>query len=125
MVLAPRTLSQIGPAVNSGKSLLMYGQPGNGKTYLAEALMKLESSAVFVPYAIEYNGSIIQMYDPLSHVLIESSDEPCALFSLQRPYDSRWARCRRPFIVTGGELSTEMLDLSYNSVTKITMRRAT
>src|SRR5579871_4691587 len=51
MVTSPRTLSQIGPAVNSGKSLLMYGQPGNGKTYLAEALMKLESSPVFVPYA--------------------------------------------------------------------------
>src|SRR5581483_11576876 len=65
MVLGPRILSQIGPAVNSGKSLLMYGQPGNGKTYLAEALMELESNAVFLPYAIEHNGSIITIYDPL------------------------------------------------------------
>jgi predicted ATPase with chaperone activity len=119
VVLGPQTLSQIGPAVNSGKSLLMYGQPGNGKTYLAEALIKLESSAVFVPHAIEYNGSIIQFFDPLSHQLIESSEDGDALFSLQRPYDSRWARCRRPFIVTGGELTLEMLELSYNSVTKI------
>jgi len=119
VVLGPQTLSQIGPAVNSGKSLLMYGQPGNGKTYLAEALIKLESSAVFVPHAIEYNGSIIQFFDPLSHQLIEDSDDADALFSLQRPYDSRWARCRRPFIVTGGELTLEMLELSYNSVTKI------
>ena len=119
VVLGPRTLSQIGPAVNSGKSLLMYGQPGNGKTYLAEALIKLESSAVFVPHAIEYNGSIIQFFDPLSHVPIESSDDGDALFSLKRPYDSRWARCHRPFIVTGGELTLEMLELSYNSVTKI------
>ena len=119
VVLGPRTLSQIGPAVNSGKSLLMYGQPGNGKTFLPEALIKLESSAVFVPHAIEYNGSIIQFFDPLSHPPIESSDDGDALFSLQRPYDSRWARCRRPFIVTGGELTLEMLELSYNSATKI------
>ena len=119
VVMGPRTLSQIGPAVNSGKSLLMYGQPGNGKTYLAEALIKLESNPVFVPHAIEYNGSIIQFFDPLSHRPIESSDDGDALFSLQRPYDSRWARCHRPFIVTGGELTLDMLELSYNSVTKI------
>jgi predicted ATPase with chaperone activity len=119
VVMGPRTLSQIGPAVNSGKSLLMYGQPGNGKTYMAEALVKLESSPVFIPHAIEYNGSIIQLFDPLNHTLIESSEDGDALFSLQRPYDSRWARCRRPFIVTGGELTLEMLELSYNSVTKI------
>jgi predicted ATPase with chaperone activity len=119
MVLSPRALSQIGPAVNSGKSFLMYGQPGNGKTYCAEALMKLESNAVFVPYAIEYNGSIIQFFDPLTHRPLESEDDPDRLFSLQRPFDSRWVRCQRPFIVTGGELTLDMLELSYNSVTKI------
>jgi predicted ATPase with chaperone activity len=119
MVMGPRTLSQIGPAVNSGKSLLMYGQPGNGKTFLAEALIKLESNPVFVPHAIEYNGSIIQFFDPLNHRPIEAEADTESLFSLQRPYDSRWMRCARPFIVTGGELTLEMLELSYNSVTKI------
>ena len=119
MVMHPRTLSQIGPAVNSGKSLLMYGQPGNGKTYMAEALVKLESNAVFLPYAVEYNGSIIQFFDPLNHTLLESDEEGDQLFSLQRSYDSRWARCRRPFITTGGELTLDMLELTYNTVTKI------
>ena len=119
MVMSARTLSQIGPAVNSGKSLLMYGQPGNGKTYLAEALIKLESSPVFIPHAIEFNGSIIQLFDPLSHKPIQGESDSEALFSLQRPYDSRWIRCQRPFIVTGGELTLDMLELGYNSVTKI------
>jgi predicted ATPase with chaperone activity len=119
MVTSPRIMGQIGPAVNSGKSLLMYGQPGNGKTYLAEALIKLEASAVFVPHAIEYNGSIIQFFDPLNHHPIASEDDSEVLFSLQRPFDSRWVRCHRPFIATGGELTLDMLELSYNSVTKI------
>jgi predicted ATPase with chaperone activity len=119
VVLGPKTLSQIGPAVNSGKSLLMYGQPGNGKTYLAEALIKLESSPVFVPHAIEYNGSIIQFFDPLSHQPVAHTNDSEDLFSLQRAYDSRWVRCHRPFIVTGGELTLEMLELSFNSATKI------
>ena len=119
MVLNPRTLSQIGPAVNSGKSLLIYGQPGNGKTYLAEALINLESCPVFIPYALEYNGSIIQFFDPLNHHPIASESDTEVLFSLQRPYDSRWVRCRRPFIATGGELTLDMLELGYNSVTKM------
>jgi hypothetical protein len=119
MVMAPRTLSQIGPAVNSGKSLLMYGQPGNGKTYLAEALIKLESNPVFIPHAIEFNNSIIQLFDPLSHKPIANESDSEVLFSLQRPYDSRWIRCQRPFIVTGGELTLDMLELTFNSVTKI------
>jgi predicted ATPase with chaperone activity len=119
MVLQPKTLSQIGPAVNSGKSLLIYGQPGNGKTYLAEALVNLESCPVFIPFAIEYNGSIIQFFDPLNHRPIESESDSEGLFSLQRPHDSRWVRCKRPFIATGGELTLDMLELGYNSVTKM------
>ena len=119
MVLSPGTLSQIGPAVNSGKSLLIYGQPGNGKTFLAEALIKLESNPVFVPHAIEYNGSIIQFFDPLNHHPVENHAETESLFSLQRPHDGRWIRCQRPFIITGGELTLDMLELSYNSSTKI------
>jgi predicted ATPase with chaperone activity len=118
-VLSSKTLSQIGPAINSGRSLLLYGHPGNGKTYLAEALIKLDSVPVFVPHAIEYNGSIIQVFDPLSHRPLENASDSEGLFSLQRPHDSRWVRCQRPFIITGGELTLDMLELSYNEVTKI------
>src|ERR1041385_13040 len=114
MVMNPESLDQIGPAVNSGKSFLIYGQPGNGKTYLAEALMNLEASPIFVPHTIEFHGTIIQVFDPLSHHPVGGPNESASLFSLQRPYDSRWICCRRPFISTGGELNLEMLELGYN-----------
>jgi hypothetical protein len=119
MVTGPEVFSQLGPAINSGKSLLIYGNPGNGKTYLAEALLDLEAVDVYIPYALEYNGTIIQVYDPLHHKSLDRTDEGGALFSLERSFDSRWVRCRRPFLVTGGELSIEMLELSFNAATKV------
>jgi len=118
MVIAPDILRQIGPAVNSGSSFLIYGKPGDGKTYLAESLAKIDSSPVFMPYAIEYLGNIIQLYDPIYHVpcdVAEDSDGEGLLGS----FDGRWIRCRRPFIVSGGELNLGMLELSYNPISKI------
>jgi hypothetical protein len=119
MVVGDEMFSQIGPAINSGKSLLIYGNPGNGKTYLAEALLGLDAADVYVPYALEYNGTIIQVYDPLHHKAIDGTDDSGVLFSLERSFDSRWVRCRRPFLVSGGELSIEMLELSFNAATKV------
>ena len=117
MVLSPGILNQIGPAVNSGKSFLIYGQPGNGKTYLAEGLFKIESTPVYVPYAIECQGRIIQVFDPVYHRPVEDEHEHESVltaFSGTPSSDSRWIKCHRPFIVTGGELTIEMLDLSLN-----------
>lgn len=70
MVVTDTMLNQIGPAIASGKSLLIYGQPGNGKTYIAEALSNIDSSDIYVPYALESQGNIIQLYDPIYHQLV-------------------------------------------------------
>ncbi|MEO7649792.1 MAG: ATP-binding protein [Bryobacteraceae bacterium] len=120
MVVSPAVLAQIGPAVNSGKSFLIYGQPGNGKTYMAEALFAVNSSPVFVPYAIEYQGMIVQIFDPVYHQLVEGvSTASTTSISAASEYDRRWALCRRPFLVTGGELNLNMLDLGFSPVSKV------
>lgn len=116
MVTTDEMLDQIGPAISSGKSLLIYGQPGNGKTQAAEALSQIHSSDIYVPYALECQGNIIQLFDPIYHKLVTQGGEG---FDSDFQYDGRWARCLRPFIASGGELSLSMLDLSYNAVSKI------
>jgi DNA-binding MarR family transcriptional regulator len=114
MVVNDAMLDQIGPAISSGKSLLLYGQPGNGKTYVAEALSRIQTTDIYVPYALEYQGKIIQLFDPTCHHPVDlAGHEPDC------ESDGRWVRCRRPFITSGGELEVSMLDLSYNSVSGI------
>jgi len=119
LVVEEDILERIGPAVNSNKSFLIYGQPGNGKTALAEALLHLDMAPIFMPYAIEYQGNIVQVYDPIYHQKIDDSDFDNIGVNLGHEFDRRWFKCRRPFIITGGELSLDMLDLSYNKVSKV------
>jgi predicted ATPase with chaperone activity len=118
MIMTPRLLAQIGPAVSSGNSFLIYGQPGNGKTFLAEALGSVDDSAIYVPYAIECQGAVIQVFDPVYHQPLEEAAEQ-SVFAVDEPFDRRWVKCRRPFIVTGGELTLDMLDLKFNETSKI------
>src|ERR1700676_90583 len=118
MVVTPRILAQIGPAVSSGNSFLIYGQPGNGKTFLAEALGNVDDSCIYVPHALECQGQIIQVYDPVYHQPVQEEQQDSVL-AVQHHYDRRWIKCRRPFIVTGGELTLQMLDLNYNATSKV------
>ncbi len=119
MVVTPHILSQIGPAVNAGKSFLIYGQPGNGKTALAEALFRISTTPVYIPYAIEYQGNIVQVFDPIYHQPIEDEESILSALSVESSFDRRWFKSKRPFIITGGELTMSMLDLSYNESSKV------
>jgi predicted ATPase with chaperone activity len=119
MVVKEEILDQLGPAVNAGRSFLVFGQPGDGKTHLAEGVINIAASPIFLPYALESQGNIIQLYDPLFHELLGPESTSDDSFARDLLWDGRWARCHRPFIVTGGELSLSMLDLSFNTVSKV------
>ncbi len=121
MVLTQRILSQVGPAVSAANSLLLYGKPGDGKTYLIEALRNLSTSPVYIPHALECQGNIVQLFDPIYHHREEEAEGEPSLVAVSedRSYDGRFAKCRRPFFVSGGELSLDMLDLRYNTASRV------
>ena len=90
MVIGPDVLTRVGPAVNSGKSFLIYGQPGNGKTALAEAFLHIDTEPIYMPYAIECQGNIVQLYDPIYHKKIEAAPQSITALDNATTFDGRW-----------------------------------
>ncbi len=114
LVLPDSLLDHLGPAVSAGRSILMYGPPGNGKSSISNGIRDALGDNVYVPRAIEYAGQVITVYDPIVHTAIEQeADDPNSLRRRKR-FDTRYVQCERPTVVTGGELSLNMLDLVYN-----------
>jgi len=118
LVISDSAFSEIGPAINSAASVFFFGFPGNGKTSIAERITRLMGDAIFVPHAVEANGQIIKVYDPILHMPVE--DEPIAdggesVLRRSAVFDQRFMKIKRPTIVVGGELTLPMLDLKYNA----------
>jgi predicted ATPase with chaperone activity len=124
LVLSEHTFQRLGPALNSGTSIFMYGPPGNGKTSVARAFGNLIlTQAMYIPYALYLDGQVIKVYDQVSHKLAPESDgsaAPSGTGNLRTSTrrDLRWVKIRRPFIVVGGELTLEGLDLVYDETHK-------
>jgi predicted ATPase with chaperone activity len=120
MVISESIFQRLGPALNSGSSIFMYGPPGNGKTSIARAFGNLVlSQSMYIPYALYLDGQVIKVYDAVSHSLAPEGDTGNT--SALRPNvrrDLRWVKIRRPFIVVGGELTLEGLDLVFDDTAK-------
>ena len=119
LVLPDELIGNLGPAVSAGRSILMYGPPGNGKSSISNGIRDALGDKVYVPRAIEYAGQVITVYDPIVHSSVEDDiDDPTKLRRTSGKFDTRYVCCERPTVITGGELSLDMLDLVYNPTAK-------
>lgn len=111
LVLSRQMITQLGTALVSGTSIVLYGSTGTGKSSVAEAIPEVYHDRVWVPHAVEIDNQIITIYDPIVHRTVEqqpSWDET----------DGRWILCRRPRVIVGGELTIDMMDLQFNPVSR-------
>lgn len=117
IVVPPALLDQLGAAMNSGRAMFIHGPAGSGKTYLAERLAGLLKGTISVPHAVLAGGEIVQIYDPVLHRSPSGGDSADA-FQSRLARDGRWVTCKRPAVLTGGELMLDMLDLKFDQVTR-------
>jgi len=111
LVLTDRFLDQLGPALMTQKPIFFYGPTGNGKTSVASRLFRIYREAVLIPYALEFDGQIIVLYDPAVHQSVDIDGA--------NGRDPRWVLCRRPYIIVGGELEQKMLELQMEESSKV------
>jgi len=119
LILPDGLLAALGPAVTSGRSILMYGPPGNGKSSISNGIRDALGDFVYVPRAVMHSGQVLAVYDPIVHTLVPTDQSSStALRVTGQRFDPRYVLCERPTVITGGELKLEMLELKYNSVSK-------
>lgn len=119
LVMTERFVNRLGPAVNSGNAILIYGPAGNGKTTVAEIVGKIFQNVIYVPYCVDIDGEIMKVFDPSVHRVVEDQPARAGAVNLRRSrIDPRWVACYRPMVITGGELTLEMLDLKFNPIAK-------
>jgi predicted ATPase with chaperone activity len=125
LILGDALLNQLGPAVTSGRAIFLFGNTGNGKTSIGEAIGVLPPGTIWIPYAVFVDGQIIKVFDPTHHQLISTPTETETrsgalryLSSKGEAYDQRWVLIHRPFIAVGGELTIKSLNLIYDPTVK-------
>ncbi|WP_375739119.1 AAA family ATPase [Pseudomonas boanensis] len=118
VVLADSMLDKLGVALNSGRAIMIYGPAGTGKTYISSRLIRLFAEAIWVPHAIAVNEAVIEVYDPQVHQRLDDNPQQNKLL-LDEGIDRRLVCCKRPIVITGGELSMEQLDIRYDPSSRL------
>lgn len=116
IILPSALLDQLGPSLNSGRAIFIYGPAGTGKTFITQKLVRLFPDETLVPHAISINETVVQVFDPAVHRRIEERGGPSLM--LGQGHDPRFVRCRRPVVISGGELSADMLEVQYDAATR-------
>lgn len=117
LVVPEHMIRRLLPAINAGRSVLLYGPPGNGKTTLSTRIAGLFKDPVYIPYALEVGGQLIKIFDEQIHQprAQEMTAHSATALGLQREtFDQRWVACSRPVVMAGGEMTMEMLELQWN-----------
>jgi predicted ATPase with chaperone activity len=116
LLISDEMFHTLGPAINSGRGMFLYGYPGNGKTSIAERITRCFGTTVWIPKVIDVMGNILKLFDPANHEPIASRRSGLLR---EDDYDHRWIEIRRPTIIAGGELRMEDLEIHYDPLTKI------
>lgn len=114
-ILDPGMLDRLGPAMNSGKAIFVYGQPGTGKTFITQRLARLFDDTCLIPHAIAIGDTVVRVFDASVH---RQFQEAAPVVMLSRGHDPRYVLCQRPLVITGGELTAEMLEVQFDPATR-------